>query len=140
MNDRTDLIAGVGRKVHLPSRRQPDLPARPAHLPPGRHPELSPQDQRYGAGYSVVADAAAIATLRANLHELAADFHELAASIHDMAAEQHAQALLHGFGDPILHRQCFQWRRARAAAERASAEKERRAGEQDRTRPALRVG
>ena len=42
--------------------------------------------RRWDVGSPVI-DAAAIAALRANLHELAADFHELAASIHDLKAE-----------------------------------------------------
>jgi hypothetical protein len=79
---------------------------------------------------SPVVDAAAIATLRANLHDLAADFHELAASVHDLRAEEHAQALKHSLGDPSLHQLWADLRRTAAAAEWACARKERHAAEQ----------
>ena len=74
---------------------------------------------------SPVVDAAAIATLRADLHELAADCHELAAAIHELRAEEHAQNLLQSSGDPTHHQLQADLRRAAAGAERASALKER---------------
>jgi hypothetical protein len=81
-----------------------------------------------------VLDATATATLRANLHELAADFHDLAAAIHDLRAEEHVQAVLHSLGDPIRHQLQADLRRTAAAAERASAQKERA-----RARSAMRL-
>jgi hypothetical protein len=74
---------------------------------------------------SPVVNATAIDVLRADLHELAADFHELAAAIHDLRAEEHAQALRDSLGDPIDHQLQADLRRTAAAAERASAQKER---------------
>ena len=85
---------------------------------------------------SSVFDTATIAGLRANLHELAADVHELAAAVHDLRAEEHAQALLHSLGDPGLHQLWADLRRTAAAAEWASARKERHAAEQLRRSPA----
>jgi hypothetical protein len=72
---------------------------------------------------SSILDAAAIRTLRANLHELAAEFDELAASIHDVRAEEH------DLGDPIRHRLLADLRRTAAVAERAGVQKERGAAE-----------
>ena len=68
---------------------------------------------------------AVITVLRADLHELAADFHELAAAIHDWRADEHRQALRHSVGDPIHHQLQVDLRQTAAAAERASAQKER---------------
>jgi hypothetical protein len=84
---------------------------------------------------SAVADAATIGTLRTDLQELAATLHEVAASIHDLGRDEHVQAFLDGVGDPVLHRQEAEGHAAAAAAERASAEKERRAARQDHSRP-----
>jgi hypothetical protein len=95
---------------------------------PRRHPP--PPDTRVPLSRDVgspVVDAA-IATLRADLHELAADFHELAAAIHELRVEEHAQALRHSLGDPIHHQLQADLRRTAAAVERASAQKERALG------------
>jgi hypothetical protein len=113
--------------VNMPSGRHPELPDSRVHVPaPRRHPPLpDPRvPESRDVGFSVV-DAAAVATLRADLHELAADVHELAAAIHEMRAEEHAQALLHSWGDPVLHQLWADLRRTAAAVERGSAQKER---------------
>ena len=127
MTDGADLIKAVGQWVDMPSGRHPELPAPRVHMPaPRRH--RSPPESRVPLSRDVgspVVDAAPIATLRADLHELAADFHELAAAIHDLRAEEHAQALRDSLGDPIDHQLQADLRRTAAAAERASAQKER---------------
>jgi len=76
---------------------------------------------------STLAEVAGLATLRADLRELAVSLHEVAAAIHDVRRDEHVQAFLDGVGDPILHRQDAERHSAAAAAERASAEDERRA-------------
>ena len=111
----------------MSSGRHPELPAARMHLPPPpRHRSLP--DRRVGLSWQVgssVVGGAAIATLRANLHELAAEFHELVASVHDLRAEEHAQALLDAFGDVNAHELWRDLRRMAAAAERGNAQKER---------------
>ena len=131
VSDDADRVEAVGRRVEMESGRHPEPLAPELHLPPGRN--LSLPAQRVPLSWDTSPsgfDAAAIAGLRANLHELAADFHELAASIHDLKAEGHEQALLHARGDAELHRLWADLRRTAAAAEWASARKERRAAEQ----------
>lgn len=110
----------------MPSGRRPEPPALRLHLPTPRQPSRpAPRVPLSWDVGSPVFDAAAVATLRANLHELAAELHELAASVHDLRAEEHEQALLHASGDPVVHQLWADLRRTAAAAERASAQKER---------------
>jgi len=95
-------------------------------MPPRAHPP--PPPPRVPLNWDVgspLLGAAAIAALRANLHELAAEVHELAASVHDLRAEEHAQALLHSRGDPTHHQLQADLRRTAAGAERTNAQKER---------------
>ena len=114
----------------MPSGRHPELPAPRVHMPASRrHPSLpAPRVPRSRDVGSPVVDAVAITILRADLHELAADFHELAAAIHELRAEEHTQALLRPLGDPNHHQLQADLRRTAAAAERASAQKERALG------------
>jgi hypothetical protein len=115
VTDRRDTIDRVGQPVHGVV-----LPRGPS----------ARRDLRRRVRRSTLADAAAIATLRADLHALAASLHDVAAAIHDLRRDEHVQAFLHGFGDPSLHRQGAQRHGAAAAAERASAEMERLAARQ----------
>src|SRR5215213_5668749 len=111
----------------MPSGRHPQPPALRVHMPVPRRTSRLPDPPvplSRDAGSPMV-DAAAIATLRADLHELAAELHELAAAIHEWRADEHGQALRHSLGDPIHHQLQADLRRTAAAAERASAQKER---------------
>ena len=115
----------------MPSGRQPELPAPQAHRP-ARRRHSSPSDRQVALSPHVSAPAlggATNATLRAHLHELAAELHEVAASIHDMRAEEHAQAIHLSSADADFHQLWGDLRRTAAAAERASAQKERNAAE-----------
>jgi hypothetical protein len=118
------LIKSVGQRVDVPSGWQAEPPAPRVHMLRRRHrPRPVPRiPLSWDVGSSIL-DAAAIPTLRANLHELAAEFHELAASLHDLRAEEH------DLGDPNVHRLWGDLRRAAAVAERTSVQKERRAAE-----------
>lgn len=137
VTDDADRIKAVGRRAEVESgRHQPSAPG--PHLPPGSNsPFPAPRVPLSWDVGSSVFDTATIAGLRANLHELAADVHELAAAVHDLRAEEHAQALLHSLGDPGPHQLWADLRRTAAAAEWASARKERNAAEQLRRSPAL---
>ena len=121
----TELIKAVGQRGDRSRHRR----GRSLQLtaPVGRHgPHPPPPPRRIPLSWDVgssILDAAAIPTLRANLHELAAEFHELAASIHKLRAEEH------DLGDPIRHRLWAALRRTAAVAERASAQKERHAAD-----------
>jgi hypothetical protein len=108
----------------MPSGRHPELPA-PAGAPSGSASAAlsSPQVGTPALG------GATNATVRARLHELAAEVHELAASIHDWRAEEHALALRLSLGDADFHELWSDLRRTAAAAEWASARKERDAAE-----------
>lgn len=137
VTDDADRVEAAERRVEVESGRHHEPSAPELPLPPGLNIPLpgprAPLDWDVG---SSALDSAAIPALRANLHELAADVHELVASLHDLRAEQHKQALLHREGDPGLHQLWADLRRTAAAAEWASARKERHAAAQLRRPPA----
>jgi hypothetical protein len=130
----TDSTRAVGERAPAGRQVGPEPPAPRVHLPPARRhppPPAPPVWRRWDVGSPVV-DAAALATLRANLHELAAEIHELAASIDEVKAELHGRPRHDPSGDALRHTRQANRRRAAAAAERASAQKERHAAEQAR--------
>jgi hypothetical protein len=116
-----DTIDRVGQRVQEDVRRHNGRSTR--------------QELRRRILRSTLNECAAIVTLGADLQQLAASLHEVAAGIHDLRRDQHVQAFLDRVGDPILHRQGAERHRTAAVAERAKAEKERRAGEQGPARP-----
>ena len=121
VTERRDAIDRVGQRVHGVVLRHGGRSAR--------------RELRRRTLRSTLDEAAAIATLRADLRELAVSLHEVAAGICDLQRNEHVRAFLDGVGDPILHRQCAERYRAAGVAERANAEKERRAAVQDLSRP-----
>jgi hypothetical protein len=137
VTDDAERVTAARRRVEAESNGHPEPSAPGLRLSPGRNfPLPTPRvPLNWDVGSSVL-DAATIAGLRANLHELAADVHELAAAIHNLRAEEHEQALLHSLGDPGHHQLWADLRRTAAAAEWASARKERHAAEHLRRSPA----
>ena len=124
VTDDSDRGGALGRRVATEAGRHREPSA--SGLPLGQSfPLPAPRvPLSWDVGSSVL-DPATVAGLRANLHELAADVHELAACIHDLRAEEHEQARQHSPDDPGRHQLWADLRRTAAAAEWASARKER---------------